>query len=92
MLFCRERQRNAPKCKTHVQSHKRSLRPRSDLVPVPGHRVMGTKIMDASDTPVLWTKNVHKQLGKGIYYWEIGDKFEVGASTACKKKSEYSGH
>ena len=28
---------------------------------------------------------MHKQLGKGIDYREIGDKFGVGASTACKK-------
>ena len=33
---------------------------------------------------MLGTKNVHKQLGKGVYYREIGDKFGVGASTACK--------
>ena len=31
------------------------------------------------------TKHVHKQLGKSIDYREIGDKFGVGASTACKK-------
>ena len=31
------------------------------------------------------TKNVHKQRGKGINYREIGDKFGVSASTACKK-------
>ena len=30
------------------------------------------------------TKNVHKQLGKGIDYREIGDKFGVSASTACE--------
>ena len=36
---------------------------------------------------MLWTKNVHKQLGKVINYLEIGDKFRVDASTACKKVS-----
>ena len=34
---------------------------------------------------MLGIKNVHKQLGKGINYREIGDKFGVSASTACKK-------
>ena len=29
--------------------------------------------------------NVHKQLGKGIEYREIGDKIGVSASTACEK-------
>ena len=33
-----------------------------------------------------WTKNVrHKQLGKRIDYREIGDKFGVRSSTACKE-------
>ena len=31
------------------------------------------------------TKNVHKQLGKGINYREIGCKFGVSASTASEK-------
>ena len=31
------------------------------------------------------TKNVHKQQGKGIDYREVGDKYGVGVSTACKK-------
>ena len=30
-------------------------------------------------------KNVHTQLGKGIDYREISDKFRVNASTACEK-------
>ena len=38
-----------------------------------------------SDTPVPWTKNVNKQLGKCIYYREIDDKFGVFTSTACEK-------
>ena len=33
----------------------------------------------------LTTKSIHKQLGKGIDYRDINDKFGVGASTACKK-------
>ena len=32
-----------------------------------------------------WAKNVHKQLGKGIHYREIRDKFGVSASAACEK-------
>ena len=39
----------------------------------------------SSDTPVPWTKNIHKQLGKRIDHREIGDKFGVGFSTASKK-------
>ena len=31
------------------------------------------------------TEHVHKQLVKGLDYQEIGDKFGVGASTACEK-------
>ena len=31
------------------------------------------------------TKNVHKQLGKGINYREIENKFGVVASIACEK-------
>ena len=31
------------------------------------------------------TEHVHKQLVKGLDYREIGDKFGVGASTACEK-------
>ena len=38
-----------------------------------------------SDAPLSWTKNVHKQLGKGMNYRVIGDKFGVSASTACEK-------
>ena len=37
-------------------------------------------------------KNVHEQLGKGIDYLEIGDKFGVGSSSAGIKESEYSEH
>ena len=32
------------------------------------------------------TKNVQKQLTKGINYREIGDKFGVSASPACEKE------
>ena len=31
------------------------------------------------------TKNVHKQLGKGINYREIGGEFGVSALTACEE-------
>ena len=50
------------------------LRPCSDLLP-------GC----CSDAPVPGTKNVLKQLGKGINYREMGDKFGVSASSACEK-------
>ena len=34
---------------------------------------------------MLSTKNVHKQVGNGMNYRKIADKFGVSASTACKK-------
>ena len=34
---------------------------------------------------MLRTERVHKQLGKGLDYGEIGDKFGAGASTAGEK-------
>ena len=60
------------------------LRPRSDLVAVPGHGARALK----------WTLFRHvsarnlkfqKQQGKNIDCREIGNKFRVGASTACRK-------
>ena len=53
----------------------------SALVPVPwkGARAV-------VHTPqCIKLKNVHKQLGKGINYREIGGKFGVSASTAYEK-------
>ena len=35
--------------------------------------------------PVPSTKNVHKQLGKGINYRETSGKFRVSSTTACEK-------
>ena len=32
-----------------------------------------------------WAEHVHKRPGKGLDYREIGDKYGVGASKACKK-------
>ena len=61
------------------------LRSSSDLVPVPGQGALALIIGRVLDTPVPWTKHVHKQLAKGIGYGEIGDKFGVGASIACEK-------
>ena len=38
-----------------------------------------------SDKPGASTKSVQKQLGKGINYHEISEKFGVSVSTACVK-------
>ena len=62
---------------SHAEPKETQIRPRWDLVPLGPEN-------GYSDTPVPWTKNVHKQLGKGINHREIGDKFEVDASTACE--------
>ena len=59
-------------------------------MPLPGHRsraLQWTLSGHCSDTAVPWTEHVHEQLGKCLDYdnREIGNKFGVGASTACEK-------
>ena len=51
---------------------------------MPGHRARALKWTLFRQASAR-TKNVHEQLGKGVNYREIGDKFGVSASTACKK-------
>ena len=53
-------------------------------MPVPRHRARALKWTLFRHASAL-TKNFHKQLGKRIKYREIGDKFEVSASTAGEK-------
>ena len=60
------------------------IRPRSHLVPVHGARELKwTLFRHAMQCPEL--KLCLKQLGKGINYREVGDKFAVGASTGREK-------
>ena len=49
---------------------------------MPGH---GHQNGRCSNTPMPCTKTVYKQLKKSINCREIGDKFGVGCSIACKK-------
>ena len=56
------------------------LRPRSDSVPVADHCARALKWTLFRHVPMSWSKNVHKQLRKGIKYQEIGGKFGVSAS------------
>ena len=59
---------------------KKTLRPVQTWCPSPG-----TKMDVVQTRQCPWTKNVHKQLGKRIDYWETGANFGVGSSTACRK-------